>query len=504
MADQLLTARACSRTPKIEVPSVLTNFEFVRMPGQPAAEPQRRGFLVRFVSALSRPFVVFVERYYPDPFVFLIVLTGVAFALAMSLTDSSVSNAIYAWGEGLSGLLAFMAQIALTLLTAHALAHTDAVRRGLAALARLPTSIPACYALVVIISCTASLLAWSFGLVAGALIARAVAEQAKLRGLAVHYPLLVAGAYCGLGIWHMGYSGSAPLFVATPGHAMESYTGVLPVSATLFSHWNLIGIVTTVLALAAICPMLHPQSSVRGLEEDNPDADKPANSPVAPKDDSIVSGSSAQTPAMRIDSQRGLTLAFGALLAIYLGNYFFREGFALNLNIVNWSFLTLGLLLARSPVHYVDLILDAGKTVGAVFIQYPFYAGIMGLMTGTGLVQVMAHGFTEIATAQTLGFWAFLAGGLVNLFIPSGGGQWAVQGPVFLEAAKTLGTDPSVIVMGIAYGDQWTNLIQPFWTIPLLAIAGLHMRDIMGYCFVLFLVAGITLGATILYAGTIS
>ena len=122
-------------------------------------------------------------------------------------------------------------------------------------------------------------------------------------------------------------------------------------------------------------------------------------------------------------------------------------------------------------------------------------------MTGTGLVQVMAGWFTEISTAQTLGFWAFLSGGLVNLFIPSGGGQWAVQGPVFLEAAQTLGTDPKVIVMGIAYGDQWTNLIQPFWTIPLLAIAGLHMRDIMGYCFVLFLVAGITLGATILYAG---
>ena len=462
------------------------------------SSPQSQSLFARFVSALSKPFVVFVERYYPDPFVFLIVLTGVAFVLAISLTGSSASDAIVAWGEGLSGLLAFMAQIALTLLTAHALAHTDAVRRALAALARLPTSITACYALVVVISCTASLLAWSFGLVAGALIAKAVAEQARLRGLAVHYPLLVAGAYCGLGIWHMGYSGSAPLFVATPGHAMESYTGVLAVSETLFSHWNLIGIVTTIAALASICPMLHPQRAVRGLDEEQNERNDRGDSEEKKNASNTLS---ELTPAMRIDGQRGLTLAFGALLLVYLATYFAREGFALNLNIVNWTFLTLGLLLARSPVHYVELILDAGKTVGAVFIQYPFYAGIMGLMTGTGLVQVMALGFTEIATAQTLGFWAFLAGGLVNLFIPSGGGQWAVQGPVFLEAAKTLGTDPSVIVMGIAYGDQWTNLIQPFWTIPLLAIAGLHMRDIMGYCFVLFLVAGITLGATILYAG---
>ena len=461
---------------------------------------ESKSSFARFISALSKPFVVFVERYYPDPFVFLIVLTGVAFVLATTLTGASAGDAIVAWGEGLSGLLAFMAQIALTLLTAHALAHTDAVRNGLAALARLPKSITACYALVVLISCTASLLAWSFGLVAGALMAKAVAEQARLRGLAVHYPLLVAGAYCGLGTWHMGYSGSAPLSVATPGHALESYTGVLSVSETLFAHWNLFGIVITVAALAVICPMLHPSTAVRGLGEEHSDSDTPPD-PISEQKGRVRSG---QTPAQWIDSQRALTLAFGALLLVYLATYFVREGFALNLNIVNWSFLTLGLLLARSPAHYVELVLNAGKTVGAVLIQYPFYAGIMGLMTGTGLVQVMAHGFTEIATAQTLGFWAFLAGGLVNLFIPSGGGQWAVQGPVFLEAAKTLGTDPGVIVMGIAYGDQWTNLIQPFWTIPLLAIAGLHMRDIMGYCFVLFLAAGVTLGATILYAGAMS
>ncbi len=461
------------------------------MPEKPATAHQ--SLLSRLVNSLSKPFVVFVERYYPDPFVFLIVLTGVAFVLATTLTGSSAGVAIVAWGEGLSGLLAFMAQIALTLLTAHALAHTDAVRNGLATLARLPKSITACYALVVIISCSASLLAWSFGLVAGALMAKAVAEQARLRGLAVHYPLLVAAAYCGLGTWHMGYSGSAPLSVGTPGHPLESYTGVLAVSETLFAHWNLIGIVITVIALAVICPMLHPLTAVRGLEEEHPDS-------LSEQENAV---SSERTPAQWIDSQRILTLAFGALLGVYLFTYFVREGFALNLNIVNWTFLTMGLLLARSPAHYVELVLNAGKTVGAVLIQYPFYAGIMGLMAGTGLVKVMAHGFTEIATAQTLGFWAFLAGGLVNLFIPSGGGQWAVQGPVFLEAAKTLGTDPSVIVMGIAYGDQWTNLIQPFWTIPLLAIAGLHMRDIMGYCFVLFLVAGITLGATILYAGAL-
>ncbi len=444
--------------------------------------------------------MVFVERYYPDPFVFLILLTGIAFTLALSLTEASPITALVAWGDGLAGLLSFMAQIALTLLTAHALAHTDRVRRGLAALARLPKSSGACYSLVVITSCAASLLAWSFGLVAGALMAKAVAEQAQQRELKVHYPLLVASAYCGLAVWHMGYSGSAPLFVATPGHAMQNYIGLLPVSETLLSHWNLLGIVITVLALATVSPLMHPTGRISPLQQEAGQKDTLEPAHQSNPNNALEAN---RTPADWIDSQRALTLALGGLLLAYLGSYFAHAGFALNLNVVNWTFLAMGLLLARSPAHYVQLVLDAGKTVGAVFIQYPFYAGIMGLMTGTGLVQVMAHWFTEISTTQTLGFWAFLAGGLVNLFIPSGGGQWAVQGPVFLEAAAALGTDPSVIVMGIAYGDQWTNLIQPFWTIPLLAIAGLHMRDIMGYCFVLFLVTGITLGATILYAGSL-
>ena len=454
----------------------------------------------RWARRASKPFVVFVERYYPDPFVFLIALTGVAFLLALALTPATPSAALIAWGEGLSGLLSFMAQIALTLLTAHALAHTDTVRRLLITLARIPQGVSGCYVLVVLVSCFASLMAWSFSLVAGALLARAVASEAARRNLRVHYPLLVTAAYCGLVVWHMGYSGSAPLFVATPGHAMETQIGILPVTETLLTHWNLAAILFTIAVLALVCPLLHPEDDdLRGFHPESPSSAAEHESPGSSAAEGA--GQLSRTLAQRLDSSRVFTLVFGALLVAYLVSYFARMGLALNLNIVNWSFLALGLLLARSPAHYVELILDAGRTVGAVFIQYPFYAGIMGLMAGTGLVQVMAAWFTQVASAETLGLWAFLAGGLVNLFVPSGGGQWAVQGPVFLEAANALGTDPAIIVMGIAYGDQWTNLIQPFWTIPLLAIAGLHMRDIMGYCFVLFIASGLTLGAAILYAG---
>ena len=182
--------------------------------------------------------------------------------------------------------------------------------------------------------------------------------------------------------------------------------------------------------------------------------------------------------------------------------FFIKKGFTLDLNIVSWSFLGAGLILSSSSIHYVRLVNNAAITVGPIILQYPFYAGIMGMMTDTGLINVLADKISEISSAETLGFYSFLSGGLVNMFIPSGGGQWAVQGPVMIEAAENLKVEPYIVVLGVAYGDQWTNMIQPFWTIPLLAIAGLHMRQIMGYTFVIFIVTGFLYGGALLYLGS--
>ena len=168
---------------------------------------------------------------------------------------------------------------------------------------------------------------------------------------------------------------------------------------------------------------------------------------------------------------------------------------------MNWSFLAAGLLLARSPKHYLGLINNASRTLGPVVLQYPLYAAVVALITQTELVGLFSDGFVAISTEGTLGFWAFVSGGVLNFFVPSGGGQWAVQGPIFLEAASELGVSNSVIVMGVAYGDQWTNMIQPFWALPLLAIVELDARAIMGYCFVIFLTSFVCLGGGMLLLG---
>ena len=203
----------------------------------------------------------------------------------------------------------------------------------------------------------------------------------------------------------------------------------------------------------------------------------------------------------RLDRARWLSSGLALLVVVFLVSWFAGKGLALNLDIVNWTLLAAGLLLADSPRHYLALITDASRSLGPIVLQYPLYAGIVALMTKTALADLLADGFVAIASPDTLGFWAFVSGGVLNFFIPSGGGQWAVQGPIFLEAARELGVASRAVVLGVAYGDQWTNLVQPFWALPLLAIAGLPARAIMGYCFVAFVAAGLCLGGGLLVVG---
>jgi short-chain fatty acids transporter len=458
------------------------------------------------MRALARPFIVFVERFYPDPFIFAIALTFLVYLMALGLTDATPIDTLAAWGAGLAGLLEFITQIALVLITAHALAHTDAAQRLLERLGRMPTSAAIAYAMVALIAGFASLLSWGFGLVAGAIMARQVAIEARSSGLKLHYPLLVASAYAGFVVWHMGYSSSAALFVATPGNALEEQIGgTIPVTDTIFTWWNIGTALVTLVVVALLCAAMRPKRDDEIVEiSDDLVADGHEPEPTAGGGTATATRTDVATErtlAERIDESRSLSLALGIALAAYLVYWFATEGFNLTLDIVNWSFLAIGLLLARSPVHYARLVTDAASTVGQIILQYPLYAGIMGMMIDTGLVSVIAGWFIAISTAGTLGFWAFLSGGLINMAIPSGGGQWAVQGPIFIEAANALGTDPSRIVMGVAYGDQWTNMIQPFWTIPLLGIAGLHMRRILGYTFVILIATFFTFGAGILIAG---
>jgi short-chain fatty acids transporter len=190
-------------------------------------------------------------------------------------------------------------------------------------------------------------------------------------------------------------------------------------------------------------------------------------------------------------------LILGALGLAYI-IVFVVDGGTLDINIAIFSFLVLGLLLVPSTRYYLESLSSGARTAYGIILQYLFYAGILGIMGGTGLITTIADFFAGFSSAGALPFWAFISGGIVNFFVPSGGGQWAVQGPVMMEAASGLGADSAKTATGLAWGDAWTNLVQPFWTLPLLAIAGLTIRDIMGYTALVLIVSGIIIGGGLL------
>ena len=307
----------------------------------------------------------------------------------------------------------------------------------------------------------------------------------------LHFPMLVAAGYSGYVIWHMGYSGSGTLTAATEGSFIAEQLGrTIPISETTFAWWNLVAIAVTVLVVGGALALVAPRGSDR-IVELMADARFDDNVPV---EEGVV------TPADRVDASRVLTLLVGLALVAYLVIHY-TEGGTATLDIVNWTFLALIFLLVRNPFELIALVKNAASNVGEILLQFPLYAGIMGIMATSGLITVFSDFMVETAGPSTFGVLAFLSAGVVNLFVPSGGGQFAVQGPVMLDAGARLGVDPAVTIMAIAYGDQWTNMIQPFWALPVLAISGLKIRDILGYTTVTLVASGLVFGATMLLLG---
>ena len=200
-------------------------------------------------------------------------------------------------------------------------------------------------------------------------------------------------------------------------------------------------------------------------------------------------------PAEHLENSRVLMWLIGLPGLLFLAQYVIVQGGSLNLNIVNFMFLFLGILLHGTARNLLDALNEGIKGGAGIVIQFPFYAGIMAIMTQSGLAQSLSEGFVSISTAASLPFWTFLSAGIVNLFVPSGGGQWAVQAPVILPAAQALGADIPRVVMAVAWGDSWTNLLQPFWALPMLGVAGLKAKDIMGFCLIHLFITGVIISA---------
>lgn len=435
-----------------------------------------------------------VQRWLPEPFLFAILLTFVAAAVAMPLCHQTPLEVVEHWGDGLWNLLGFAMQMALVLVCGSTLAAAPVVKRGIAAMARVPQSAPSAIALVTVVSALACWLNWGFGLIVGVIFAKAIARERR----DVDYRLLIASAYSGFVVWHAGMSGSIPLTMATPGESLAlatngALTAPVPLSQTILNWHNLVTVLLVMVGITVANTLMHPK---RGILTIDPallsDDDAPAAPAVADK-----------TPAQRLEQSKLLSWLVALLLVTYLVIHLAVRGAGLDLGGVIMIFLALGLVLHATPVDYVHAFGKATTGAAGIILQFPFYAGIMGIVTGIGmsgisLGGVLADACIRISTPVTYPLLTFVCAAVLNLFVPSGGGHWAVQAPVMFTAGANLGVDPGLTGMAISWGDAWTNLIQPFWALPALAIARLDAKDIMGYCLIDLLVTGVIISAGLL------
>jgi short-chain fatty acids transporter len=439
------------------------------------------------IKALAGSFSKLVRRWLPDAFLFAVILTFAVFIFGILFKGQSSIDMVNYWGQGFWKLLAFAMQMVLVLVTGHTLAKTRVVESILAAIAGLASKPSQAIVVTTLVALIACWINWGFGLIVGALLARQMAK--KIRG--IHYGLLVASAYSGFLIWHAGLSGSIPLKIAQVSkNFMSAITGgeVIPVTDTIFAWQNLLICAILILTLPIINMLMAPDADE--IVEIDP--------ALLEEQDIQETKTKGTTPAEKIENSVIISMLLGLFGFTYIVYYFITGG-KLGLNSVNMIFLFAGIVLHGTPSNFLKAANEAIKNTGGIVLQFPLYAGIMGMMVHSGLAASISQWFVQVSTPMTFPFFTFLSAGIVNFFVPSGGGQWAVQGPIIMPAAKALGVPLGKAAMAIAWGDAWTNMIQPFWALPLLGIAGLGIRDIMGYCIVALLWGGFVISLALMF-----
>jgi short-chain fatty acids transporter len=424
--------------------------------------------LARLADALARA----SARFVPDAFSIAALLTLLTCVLGLTAGHAAPAQVARAWGDSVWALLPFSMQIAVVIFAGYMLAVSPVMRRLLDLLARVPRTPRQAVGWTAFLSMALCWLNWGAGLVASAVLVRIIAR----RHPAADYRLLVAVAYLGLGTtWHGGPSGSVPLLLATPGSFMIKdglIPATIPLSQTIFTPGNLalMALVTAGLTLFAI--LLHPRGKTVAVDAVALEALDGFSAPARP---------SSPTPAERLMHGPWLNGAIGLLGVSYLALQAAGGRFTLTLDTVNLIVLSLALLLHPSPASLMAAAEQAARPLHGVVLQFPLYAGIYGIIKDTALASAIATAFLALATPRTFPFVVFCYSAVLNYWVPSGGAKWAMEAAYLVQAANALAVPLPRVAMAYAYGDMATNLIQPFWAIPLLGVARLEFREILGY-----------------------
>lgn len=438
----------------------------------------------RFTEATIQLF----ERTIPDPFVLAILITAIVAALSFVFAPhASVPKMIGGWYKGFFDIFTFAFQITLVLVTGHAFAHAPPVQRIFKALMSITRTPAQAATLTFVLVAVTSFFNWGMGLVVAALLAREVAKR-----LRVDFAWIVAAGFSGWVVWASGISSSIALAQSTPGSSMnvvQKLTGaVLPFSETVLTRFNLVPTLVMLFAMPFVLIWLKPRDEdVVAL-----DTEKFPDAPVRMKPEG------KQSLARWIEHS-WIGSAFIGVVGVTLVvlTQFQKIPFS-GVNAVIFVMFIAGVILHGYPLAYADAIKNAAKQTGSMMLQYPLYGGIMGMMDATGLPDAISHFFIAISNAHTLPFWSYVCSLIVTFFIPSGGGHWAVQGPFVVPAAVALHASVPATTMAVAMGEQVSNMLQPFWAAPVVAMAGVGVQRVLGFTVMTFAVGMVVYGAALL------
>lgn len=413
------------------------------------------------------------ERWFPDAYVFacMAVLIVAIAALLMGRTPMEVS---VDFGKSFWGLVPFTMQMAFVVIGGYIVAASPPVKKCIVFLAKFPQSPKVAVAYVGFMAMMVSLLSWAMSMIFAGMLMKEISKR-----LRVDYRAMGAAGYLGLGsIWALGLSSSAALLMATKSSippALYKISGLIPLNLTLFTWQNLVLIIVLLVLSTWICYASCPVGDKAKTLED---------AGIKQQEDEVIPEKEKATrPGDIPELNPFLNMLIGLLLLIYIVDVFMTKGglAALDLNIFNIIFLCVAILFHKTPRAFLRAVSKSIPMVGGILIQFPLYAGIFGMLMGSGLNDVMAHFFVTISTQESLPVIGGIYSAILGLFLPSGGGKWVVEAPYLLEAANQLKVNLAWMVQVYNAAEALPNFINPFWMLPLLGLTGIRARDLAGF-----------------------
>ncbi len=430
------------------------------------------------LQRMSESFNSFAQRWIPSALVLAIFLTIFVAILSMIVTKSSPLTVLVAWEKGFWSLLAFAMQMALLFLTGFIVADSPPIKRLLRRLARIPNNQLTALLLIVVVSNIITFFNTGLGNISGAMIGREMLVAAREKGYKLHLPLVVAAALALNGNMN-GLGCAAQLFVATPGHFMEKLIGVLPLTQTSLLPINLSEFVVQMIVMILLLRGMAPKAE-KCLEASDEFVDS-----IKPQS---VLTPALNTPAMKFNYSKILGIGLGIIALFWAARHIWLNGLAgINFNVSNFVFLFVGLVLHRTPEHFMQSAARGVNIVVAILVQFPLYAGMFGIITNTGLGAALTEFFVSISNGRIFPFIAYLYSSILNMFVPSGGSKFVIEAPYIIPAAQELGVQASTIINAYTMGDNTTNIIQPFWALPVLSLFKIDFKDVLPYTFVMAL-----------------